>query len=59
MCICERVLEKVANSNGNLELQNQFKDESCLCRAEGSGRPVNVDEKVGWVRHKPLHNEHL
>ena len=46
VCIFEKVLYKVANSKENLELANKFKDEVCLCRTKGSGRPATSQGKI-------------
>ena len=38
-CICVGVLKTVANSNADLTWHKKFKEEGCLYRRKGSGRP--------------------
>ena len=53
-CICEGILKAVANSNADLDMAKKFKEEGCLRRRKGSGRPIRPEETVKRVRKKIL-----
>ena len=53
-CISEGVLKTVTSSNADFDMAQKMKEEHCLCRRKGSGRPRSIRRDVERVNEKTL-----